>query len=366
MYVIWSLEVGGAERVVLQQAAGVDRRKFKAIVVCLNQSGHLAHLLRDEGIPVIALNKRPGFDVSLPFRLAKIMRAHHVDIVHSHLWGASLWARLGRILAGPRIVIIQEHGMGNWRGQLHFLVDRMLAAVTHRVLFVSHEVRRTYIERSGTNQRKCTIIPNGIVIDEIKETKEEIRDSLGWKPHELIILSVGRLSPEKGHIDLVDAFALIGDRLSCAKLIIVGEGSERAKLLERIARVGLQDRIVLAGLQDNVPIWMKAADIYVQPSRREALPLAILEAMASNLPVLATAVGEISEIVEHGVNGFLAPPNNPKELSNVLYSVCTDEESLVELSRRARVIVEERFSLQRMLQSLQRVYNEETIERKPR
>ncbi len=356
MYVIWSLEVGGAERVVLQQAKGLNRRKFRSIVVCLNHSGRLAYELRDKGIEVIALEKRPGIDWRLPWRLAEIMRQYDIDIVHSHLWGASFWARLGAILAGCRIVIVQEHGMGEWRGRMHFLVDRALAIATQRVLFVSRDVKEAYTKRSGISQKKCTVIPNGISLDDITETREENRDRLGWKSNELVILSVGRLAPEKGHIDLVDAFAMIADRLPHAKLIIVGDGSERSLLLGRVKEMKLESRVVLAGQQDNARCWMKAADIYVQPSRREALPLAVLEAMATGLPVLATRVGDVSDIIEHEVQGFLVPPCSHKVLAKMLYSICTREESLVGITSRARAVVEHRFSLQRMLDAIEDIY----------
>jgi glycosyltransferase involved in cell wall biosynthesis len=359
MYVIWSLEVGGAERVVVQQALGIDRTRFEPMVVCLNHQGRLAHSVREAGVEVVALEKSPGVDLSLPFKLAQLIRMHKIDIVHAHLWGAALWARLAIVLARRGIVIVQEHGMQAWRGRPHFWVDRLLHPLTRRILFVSHDVRKQYLKRSRVPPVKCQLIPNGVVTEHVFESKAQIRERFAWESSELIILSVGRLAAEKGHIDLVDAFAKIASRVPHARLILVGDGPERVRLEASMRQHHLQGRIVFAGIQDDVPYWMKAADIYVQPSHREALSLAILEAMSMGLTVVATRVGEVENVITDGVHGYLVPPHDPQALADKLLEVCSHIEEGLPVSAAAQQVIRERYSLQRMLDVVQAIYDEE-------
>jgi glycosyltransferase involved in cell wall biosynthesis len=357
MCVIWSLEIGGAERIVVSLAGGLDRERFSPMVVCLNHRGRLAQELERSGIPVVALHKRPGIDPAMCWRLYRLMRRERPGIVHTHLFGANLWGRLAARLSGVPVIIAHEHGMQPWRGRMHFLADRCLLPLTHRVLFASQEIMRGYAARTGANGA-CLHVPNGVPARGRAPDRRSARQRLGWAEGERIILSVGRLSPEKGHEDLVRAFALAAGRLPRTALVLVGEGPQRPALEALSARHGLTGRVVLAGPQEDVSAWLAGADVYVQPSRREAFSLSVLEAMASGVPVILTDVGDLAPLVSKERLGRVVPAGNPAALADTLVDVLAHSDQDAPLLQAAREFVCTRYSNERMLRRIEEIYTE--------
>ncbi len=361
MYVIWSLEVGGAERVVMTLASGLDRKRFSPIVVCLNQEGRMAAMLKQQGITVIALNKRPGVDLGMLVRLAWLMRQHGVQVVHAHLWGANLWARIAAMMARVPVVIVHEHGMQPWRGTWHFRIDRWLGRRTSRILFASSEVMQKYGAKTGMAQRRCLWVPNGIDGRPQGLDRTRLRARLGFSDEDRVVISVGRLSPEKGHEDLLLAFAQLRQQVPQARLVLVGDGIERDTLQALQARCGLNGEVTFAGVQDDVRPWLAAADVYVQPSRREGLSLAVLEAMAFGLPVIATHVGDTARVITDGMTGYLVPAQQPEVLSAKLKQVLDQRDQQGTLVEAARALVQRDYSERQMVGIVERVYEEELV-----
>ncbi|MBI4355951.1 MAG: glycosyltransferase [Candidatus Omnitrophica bacterium] len=359
MYLIWSLEVGGAERVVVSLAQGLDRRRFTPLVVCLNQAGRLAELLRRQGVEVVALHKRPGIDLVLLWRLTRLMRRTRPAIVHTHLWGANFWGRWAARLAAVPIIIAHEHGMQPWRGRLHFRLDRWLAGVTRRVLFVSREVLAGYVERIGIAPARCTLVPNGVACEGLPDDRARLRQQLGWGADDRVIINVGRLSPEKGHADLLEAFAMIVQHVRRARLILVGDGPQRPALERLQERLHLNGEVTYARTQEDVTRWLAAADVYVQPSRREGLPLAVLEAMATGLPVIATRVGDVERLITDGHDGYLVPAGDPYVLATKLLAVLREPDGHRAMAAQAQRLVRSRYSSDHMLRAVVAIYEEE-------
>jgi glycosyltransferase involved in cell wall biosynthesis len=358
LYVIWSLEMGGAERIVESLAAGIDRRRFTPVVACLNHPGRLAASLRQRGVRVIALHKGPGVDWRALRRLATLMRRLRIDVVHAHLWGGNLWGRLAGRLCGVRAIVIQEHGLQPWRGRLHWWLDRRLLGLADRVLFVSERAMRDYRSRTGASAARCVLIPNGIEWDARGLDRASARRQLGWEPDERVIVSIGRLVPEKGHEDLLKALGLLRRQGEAVRVVLIGDGPHRPALMHLQARQGLDGSVVFAGTQDDVAPWLVGADAYVQPSRREALPLALLEAMAAGVPVIATRVGEVERLIRHGREGFLVPPADPAALAGTLLEVLRIPEQARHVAARAQQLVQSQYSRARMLDSVQALYDE--------
>ncbi len=359
MFVIWSLGLGGAEQVVIRLAAGLDRRRFTPVICCMNEPGPFASQATSQGIEVIALHKRPGIDLKMLRQLTQLMKARDVRIVHAHLWGASFWGRLAARMSGVPIIIVHEHGMQPWRGGLHFLCDRWLAGRTNRALFASAQVMRTYQEKTGINPATCTMIPNGVALTVPDANRETLRQQRGWALDERVIISVGRLSPEKGYEDLLKAFALLAPRTPNVRLVLVGDGAQRAALQTLQAQLGLNGRVTFAGQQQDVAGWLAAADLYVQPSRREGLPLAVLEAMAAGVPVVATDVGDLAQVIMDGRNGYLVPAQQPEALAEKLVTLVQQLDRQQAVIDAAKALVRERYSDAHMVQAVERVYEEE-------
>lgn len=355
MYVIWSLEIGGAERVVAHLAKGLDRTKYAPMVVCLNHPGALAAELAEAGVPVIALHKRGGLDLGLLDRLTQLMREHRPAVVHTHLWGAGLWGRMAAQRAGVPVIIAHEHGMQPWRGAAHFLADRYLLGATRRVLFASRDVMADYARRVPGAGKKSHWLRNGVEAPGASD-RAAMRRRQGWAESDRIILSIGRLSPEKGHTDLLAAFGKLAATCPAAKLVIVGTGPEQAALEALQAKLGLNGRVMLAGAQADVAPWLAAADVYVQPSRREALSLAVLEAMMAGVPVVATRVGDMPQVITHGHSGYLVPADDPHALTEAILEILNNPAPARAAAAAAREAARAEYSLERMVRDVESIY----------
>lgn len=361
MYVIWSLGLGGAEQVVIRLATGLDRRRFTPIICCLNDVGAFAHQAQRRGIEVIALSKQRRYDLLMLWKLARLMRQRRVAIVHTHLWGANCWGRLAAWMAGVPVIIAHEHGMQPWRGRLHFFIDRLLMRLTDRVLFASEQVRQDYVARVCSHADRCQVIPNGVASVTEMANRHAMRQRLGWSEQDRIILSVGRLAPEKGYRDLLDAFATVLRCVPEARLVIIGDGAQRQELAVLHNRCGLNGHVKFLGRLDEVGPWFAVADLYVQPSHREGLPLAMLEAMAAGLPVVVTRVGDAAHVVETGGGGIVVPPQDPARLAQALAQLLQDPQRRSRLAIAAQATVQQLYSIEQMLDRVQGVYKEELM-----
>ena len=358
-YVIWSLELGGAEQVVMRLAAGMKARGHEVAIFTLNAPGVYAPEMEAQGIPVVPMHKQGAYDIAVIGRLAKAIRQRRCDVVHTHLWGAGLWGRLAARLAGVPVILAHEHGMQPWRGTGHFLADRLLMSVTDRVLFASEQVREDYLARTGAKSGRCLVLPNGVECAPWTETRAEVRAALGWAPQERIVLSVGRLSPEKGYVDLLQAFTIVSRRLPGVRLVLVGDGEQADALRGLGAQLGLNSQIVFAGRRTDVRRWLAGADVYVQPSRREGLPLAVLEAMAAGLPVVVTRVGDLEQLTREGTLGRLVSAERPQELAEALIGVLEHVDAQRPMTEAARAMVEKFYSFGRMVQTVEDLYQEQ-------
>lgn len=161
LYIIWSLGLGGAERVVINLAKGLDKTKFNPLICCLNDKGIFAQELEKEGIKVLELKKTWKFDFTVIKKLTAIIKENRIDIVHTHLWGANFWGRIAAQKAGVPVIVATEHNSDTWKTHLHFMLDRFLARKTDKIIAVSNSVKEFYVSK-GIRAEKIEIIYNGI------------------------------------------------------------------------------------------------------------------------------------------------------------------------------------------------------------
>ncbi len=357
-YVIWSLQMGGAERVVADLARGLDRGRFRPVVCCLNFKGRLAEELEREGVSVHALGKKGRLDLGALVRLARLMRRERADVVHTHLWTSSFWGRLAALLAGVPVVVVTEHNIDTWRRGWHFAADRQLARVTDHFLFVSREVEAFYQERLSLDPSRGQVVLNGVdtaPFDAAVDT-EAVRERMGLPRAAVVAGVVGRLDERKGHRYFLEALAGLAGQEPGLRGLVVGEGRERAALEERHAALGLGERARMIGYWPDLAEALAAIDVFVLPSLMEGHPLAVLEAMAAGKPVVATKVGGNPEAVEDGVTGLLVPPRDPGALGRAIAALARDPERARLMGREGRRRVEERFSLAAARRANEEVY----------
>ncbi|MFC1499621.1 glycosyltransferase family 4 protein [Candidatus Zixiibacteriota bacterium] len=351
LHVIEDLGVGGIERLLEDILPRLRDAGHEVEVLCLWEGGTIAERLQENGIQVHIAGVRSYWHPGHVTRISRYIRKLHVDLVHAHGSFANIFMGFASRLPGFPPLVIQHHTL--WTGGV---VRRQVFAEKHagrraaRVLCVSQATADSLTTTGIMQGEKTQVICNGIDIDRFPVLPASDRRRL---------ISVGSLAPHKGHMVLLLAMEILLQRYPDALLTLVGDGPERARIEGRIEASGLQNHIRLEGIVDNVGILLGRAGLFVFPSiAREGLGIALLEAMSTGLPVIASDCGGIREVVEHEVTGLLVPPGNPEALADAIGRLIKDGEEAHRLAAAGRRRIEERFTVEQTCRELVVVYHE--------
>jgi len=311
-----------------------------------------------EVFPIRPINEGDPVVVS---RLVRLLRRRRPDVLHVHASHALLLGWLASFLV-PRVPLVATRRVDltiyrPWTMRVNLLKYRW--RVRH-LIAVSNAVRLRLIQ-DGLPSERITVVHSGVNLDggtatgESKDTLGRLRDELRIPRGLPVIFSAGALVEGKGYATLIDAAARVLVSHD-AVFLIAGEGGQRDDLLRRIQSRELQGRVHLLGFREDVSLLMRLSDVYVQPSYQEALGTSIQDALVAGVPVVASRVGGIPEIVEDGVNGLLAAPRDPAEFADALVSLLDSPERRQELARAGRERVEREFSVDSMLDGTLAVY----------
>lgn len=321
------------------------------------------NLLDREGISVY-LHGRGHTKAGLRtvFSLAKLIRAEKPLIIHCHRHKSTVYGTIASLLTGGGKVISHVHGLRRTRSLGRRITNSILAARVSRYVAVSECVRNDVVKSNWfIKDSRVTAVRNGLdiaLVDAVSTRKEEVRARLGVERDEFLFGTVGRLAPTKGHSFLIDAFQTICEKMPHSRLLIVGEGPLLGTLRRKTETLGLASRVLFPGYRDDVLELLRGLDVFVFPSLAEGLPLALLEAMASRLPVVASAVGGIPEIVGEG-SGMLVPSRDTVSLSRAMLEMTLmQEEQRRTMGEEARRRVEKAFTVDAMCEGLQSVYDD--------
>ena len=350
-----------------------DNRFFRSIALGLSGRGVSVSLgsLREPREPNW-LAEAPGveyFALHSPRRrqyagavlsLARFLRRHRVEVLHTHLFDAGVVGLVAaRLVRTPVLIHTRHHHDEHFLigTRAHVALDRLVIRTADRALVVSRAAREHLIERESIDPEQIEVVPIGWDFDTLTAGAEEasrVRAELGLDSA-FVIGYVARFIPFKGHDVLLSAAAALAPSIPNLRLLFVGDGPRRD--LERmIDELGLSERVVFAGFRRDVMACMRAMDVFVHPSRTESLSQVLVEAMAAETPVVATQVGGAAEIVEPGETGLLVPPDDSAAIERAVLRMHTDPELRLRLGRNARVSVSERFPLDRMLDRLVDTY----------
>jgi L-malate glycosyltransferase len=356
---IESVYLGGAEMVVFQLAKALRARGHTVHpVVPGNREGWLIEELRADGFEIHRYDLRRPIDVGFPARLAALLRELKVDVIHSHefvmgVYGTAAARRLRR----PHVITM--HGNQTTTDKLQRRVAlRWAVRRSHATVVVSKDTRLHLESTLGIRKGVIQVIPNGM--PERPGDRERIRTELGVQPSDVLLLSVGNLSPRKAHHVLVAALTQLHQREAQLpwRLVIVGDGPERPKLEAAIRDGGLQQRIHLLGARTDVPDLQAAADVFVLPSLWEGLPLAILEAMFGGNAVIASNISGIPEAIEHGKHGLLTPPGDATALADAIGTVLRNPNYRNQLAAAAVAHARDSFTIDVMTSAYERLYSD--------
>jgi sugar transferase (PEP-CTERM/EpsH1 system associated) len=348
---------GGAEKALVDLAVRIDRTRYNVTVCATRSAGNYQPLLDEAGVRTIILDRNSRWETYKLLGLLRLMRRERIDILHTHLFGSNTWGRILGKLAGVPVIIAHEHWSS--KSQREVWVDRLLYRLSDRILVPSEASKRIVMEMERIPARCLSVLYNGVDISHFTPGSAsgcEVRRELGLRCEELVIGTVGRLSPEKGGVDvLIRAVERLRGDHPRVRLVVVGDGPLRPDL-EKVAD-DLGSNVIFTGTRTDVARILSAMDIFVLPSLKEAMPIALLEAMAMRLPVVATHVGGVPEIVEDGENGILVPPGDEPALHAALQRLADDPALISTLAHAGQAHVQANFTLDSMVARVEQLYN---------
>lgn len=317
LFIIWSLERGGAERFLAGLLDHIDRTRFDPVLCCMNWKGEWAEPLEKKGIRVIALNKKNGVDLQAFGKLVRIIREGRFHIVNTHLWLADVMGRVAAVLGGVPVIVMTAQNVDIWKKWHHRLVDRILALKTAKVIAVSEAVKEYYHRQVGIQAKKIEVIPNAIDVAPYENPGDVtyLYKDFAIKENDFVLACVGRLNFQKGHKFLLASLKEIYNEMPDLKVLIVGEGEEKENLKRMAEEYGITPVVRFTGQRKDIPQILKLSGALILPSIFEGLPLCVLEAMAASRPVIATDVGGTKELAVDGKTAFIVEPEKPEQLS---------------------------------------------------
>ena len=357
--VIDDLGIGGAQRLLEVQLRAMKNGPYSIHVVNLSRSTAASDRIRQFGIEVSDIDQHGLFDRKAWSVLRRLLDELRPEVIHAHLTHATIiGALLSKVLGTRFVVTLHSQGPDacGWRGRTKTLLERVVLTYgTDHVLACGPRVARMQAKRLG--RTPVTIVENRIEAPAGLSPAERanLRSSLGYGPDDMVVISVGRLIPGKGFDRLIRAFGSVVAQHRSARLLIVGGGGDHSRLTRVIEETGSGPYVQMTGARSDVGRLMAAADVFVLPSLWEGLPMTLLEAMASGLPVVATDVGDIATVLRAGA-GILIKPGDEEELRRGLNQVLGSAELRGELIAEEKRAVRRYTDLDGFSKELQAVY----------
>ena len=366
-YLIDGLSMGGAERLMVPILTYLSRVHFQPYV-CAMQSkdgNPMADELRALGVPVECLNIKRLRDLDAIPRLTGYLRGIKADLVHTQLEAANILGNISAKLLGlPSVCTI--HVMPSLdvktKTKLHQKLEWFaLRHFCDRVISVSEEARQYHIEISGGSPKQVTTIYNGIDLSAFLDLnyaveREAVRAELNIPRDANILVTIAVLRPPKGIQFMIRALPAILASHPNTYYLVVGNGSYRDELIEEAGRAGVSERVVFAGMRRDVPRLLAAGDVFVLPTLTEALPTVLAEAMAAKLPIVASQVGGIPEMIARGQHGILVQPEDVDGLAHACAQLLAQPDQRAAMGAAGWKTANQKFSIERQVHQLKELY----------
>lgn len=369
-HILYRFAVGGLENGVVNLINRIPDDQYRHVIISLTDSTDFKQRLNRKDVEVYCLNKKPGHDIGLYFRLWKLLRELKPAITHTRNLAALEMVAIS-MLAGVKRRIHSEHGWGmsdlNGANRKYRLLRRVMSVIVHRYIGLSKHIVNYLHQDAGIPLDKLTQIYNGVDADRFNPDEKQPQDFSPFpaefiNPNTILIGTVGRMEPVKDQLTLVDAFIQLvkqseQQQQENLRLVLIGEGELRPQAQAKLDAVGLSKQAWLPGSRDDVNSLMNCMDIFVLPSRNEGISNTILEAMATGLPVIATRVGGNPELVVDGETGILVPSDDAHQMMQALSIYVESEEKRQADGQAASQLIAKRFRLEHMVDNYLSVYD---------
>lgn len=384
LHIITRFDKGGSAQNTYLTLLGLQERNFQSYLMTgLSLESEMKYTeikaqendiqrLEQEGIEFIlcpSLVRRTNIikDLKTFFDIWRIIKKKSPEIVHTHSSKAGLLGRLAAKLARIPIVVHTPHGhvffgyFGPLKTKIFIILERFASRITDKIIALTNKEKEDYIKFRIANENKFDVIYSGIELNKFKELSEDKKQNfvkeLGIPEKSLIIGTIGRLVPVKGHEFLIKAAKYIILKYPEAFFVFTGDGPLEQKLKNQALELGINNNIIFLGWRNDAAKIISVYDIFALPSLNEGMGRVLAEAMALGKPIVASNVGGIPDLVAHGKNGFLVPTRNPEKLAKYIQILIEDKEKKEKMGQTGKEIVIN-FSKEKMVEKIVNLYEE--------
>lgn len=353
----------GAESVVLELAKEAATAGYwQTVGIFENQHNphlELAEAAVARGLNVQVFPCRGRFDPRTISEVRKFIHNKRPNLVHSHGYKSNFYALIGNRGTIPWVVTNHLWKRTTRSLKLYACLDSFLIKYASKIIAVSDEIA-SEMSALGIPSNKLVVIDNGVQLNRFSGDKrnDALRQSFGIDEGCRIIATVASLTEEKGHSHLIQAAHSVISSFPKTRFLFIGDGPKRHQLEKKVSELGLEQKIIFAGSRQDVPQILSMTDLFVLPSLKEGLPMALLEALAASLPVVATNVGAIPKVIEDGHSGVLVQPGDAKELAKAIMDLLANPQKANRLAKNAHRKVKQQFSSERMAEKYIDVYQD--------
>ena len=354
----------GAEQVIVTLLSQLKNSETECHLAIfnnyLNANTDLIDRAKKEGIQVIELPSKGRMDLSTFIALMRVIRSGEYDVLHTHDYKSAFYGLLPAKIAGVKLLATLHGWLQNNRAEkLYKIVELAILRMYDLITVVSSDQKQELLDR-GFSPKKVRQLDNGVDIQKYRPAGiTDMRNRLNIRDGQIVIGTVARMTKEKGHKVLLDAFQILTKKHRNLTLLLVGDGDLREKLEREVRQNGLQDQVIFTGTRDDVPDLYRIMDIYINSSLTEGMPMSILEAMASGLPVVASDVGEIGRLINESGAGTVVPPSNVEALVLAVDEFLQGNQgNLREQGERSREYIEKQFTDTHQAVFVQNLYKE--------
>jgi glycosyltransferase involved in cell wall biosynthesis len=352
--------MGGAENLLLSMLGRLNPERFASTVCCIGERGMLGDKVIGMGVPLVELHlpTKGGASRNIVPALVELIRREGIDLVHSHLYHANFYGRLAAKKAGIPAVASVHNTYSH--PKLHRrLVNWYLARHTAAIIAGSEEIRGDVVRYDYVPESLVELIPNSVDLSRSASalSKAQARSNLDLPENALVLGTVGRLEEQKGHRYLIEALSLLVQNGTNAYLLLIGDGRERSALEQLTGRLGLQDRVLFLGTRNDLGDLFRAMNLFVMPSLWEGLSLAMLSAIAAGLPVIATSVGGVRQVLGDDEYGVTVSPGDAQALAAKITERVADWPNTLHLGSKGAQHVRDHYSDEAMVKRVDAVYD---------
>jgi glycosyltransferase involved in cell wall biosynthesis len=372
LHPITRLIIGGAQENTMLTADYLDRDKWQVDILSGIQTGSEGSIIdevRKRNIPLILeplliREIHPLKDILALFRLIRLMKKHSYHIVHTHSSKAGIIGRWAAWVAGVPVIIHTVHGWGHHDHQhpfvrkFYILLEKLTLKITDQLIAVSGKNISKGLEDGIGQDNNYSVIRSGIELERFghpQVDKQTMRKQLGIPSDAIIVGTVTRLSPQKAPLDFIQAATILAQKMNKVYFVLVGDGPLYDAVVKKAKANNIEHKIIMTGLRRDIPELMNCFDIFVLSSLWEGLPRVIPQAMASGVPVIATAIDGSAEIVQSERNGLLVPPGKPEYIVNAVMRLVNNPKLGKYLTGEALKSMNE-YSAQKMVERIERLY----------